>query len=173
MYRMETNSVFPTAKKDDFCAMRDYSTPCHGKSLAVGGYSAFFKAVTTMKSEQVIDEVKTAKLRGRGSAGFSTGISGNVEGEKLTEIKSTSFETLMKGSGDYTEPTTKSNVIRNHERDAHRCIVRWVRANASSTQGKHSTAGCRTIIKKHRSVRVMKGCSVRNSRTSFRFDSVS
>jgi len=42
--------------------------------LAVGGYSAFLKAVQTMSPEQVIAEVKDAKLRGRGGAGFSTGV---------------------------------------------------------------------------------------------------
>jgi len=40
--------------------------------IAVGGYEALKKA-RTMAREEVIDEVKQSKLRGRGGAGFSTG----------------------------------------------------------------------------------------------------
>lgn len=42
--------------------------------LAVGGYSALLKAILEMKPEEVIEEVKNSKLRGRGGAGFPTGI---------------------------------------------------------------------------------------------------
>ncbi len=41
--------------------------------LAVGGYSAFSKALSSMTSEQVISEVKKSGLRGRGGGGFPTG----------------------------------------------------------------------------------------------------
>ncbi len=40
--------------------------------LAVGGYSALVKALTSMKASEVIEEVKKSKLRGRGGAGFPT-----------------------------------------------------------------------------------------------------
>jgi NADH-quinone oxidoreductase subunit F len=40
---------------------------------AVGGYGPLLRAVTEMKPEDVIAEVKTAGLRGRGGAGFPTG----------------------------------------------------------------------------------------------------
>jgi NADH-quinone oxidoreductase subunit F len=40
--------------------------------LGVGGYSALVKALTSMKPELVVEEVKKAKLRGRGGAGFPT-----------------------------------------------------------------------------------------------------
>jgi NADH:ubiquinone oxidoreductase subunit F (NADH-binding)/NADH:ubiquinone oxidoreductase subunit E len=39
-----------------------------------GGYGALQKAVTTMTPEEVIEEVKTSGLRGRGGAGFPTGL---------------------------------------------------------------------------------------------------
>ncbi|MDR2035676.1 MAG: 4Fe-4S binding protein [Coriobacteriales bacterium] len=41
--------------------------------LAVGGYSALKKALT-LKPEEIIEEVKASGLRGRGGAGFPTGI---------------------------------------------------------------------------------------------------
>lgn len=42
--------------------------------IAVDGYSALAKAILQMNREQVIDEVKKSGLRGRGGAGFSTGM---------------------------------------------------------------------------------------------------
>ncbi len=42
--------------------------------LAHGGFEAFKKAVTAMTPQQVIDEVKVSGLRGRGGAGFPTGV---------------------------------------------------------------------------------------------------
>ncbi len=41
--------------------------------LATGGFSAFRKA-REMKPEQIVDEVKASALRGRGGAGFPTGL---------------------------------------------------------------------------------------------------
>ena len=41
--------------------------------LAIGGYSAFRKVLSSMTSEQVISEVKKSGLRGRGGGGFPTG----------------------------------------------------------------------------------------------------
>ena len=42
--------------------------------LKSGGYNAAKKALTTMKPEAVVDEVKRSGLRGRGGAGFPTGL---------------------------------------------------------------------------------------------------
>jgi NADH-quinone oxidoreductase subunit F len=42
--------------------------------LAVGGYKAIEKAIKTMSPQEVIDEVTKSGLRGRGGAGFPTGV---------------------------------------------------------------------------------------------------
>lgn len=42
--------------------------------IANGGYEAIGKALTEMKPEEVIEEVKEAGLRGRGGGGFPTGL---------------------------------------------------------------------------------------------------
>ncbi|MHC4536429.1 MAG: NADH-quinone oxidoreductase subunit NuoF, partial [Planctomycetota bacterium] len=41
--------------------------------IARDGYTALAKALTQMKPEQIIDEIKASGLRGRGGAGFPTG----------------------------------------------------------------------------------------------------
>jgi NADP-reducing hydrogenase subunit HndC len=45
-----------------------------GEYIAAGGYTACTKALTEMTPEEVIAEVKLAGLRGRGGAGFPTGL---------------------------------------------------------------------------------------------------
>ena len=42
-------------------------------AVAVGGYAALAKVLTTMTPQQVIDEVTKSNMRGRGGAGFPTG----------------------------------------------------------------------------------------------------
>ncbi|MCX8070723.1 MAG: SLBB domain-containing protein, partial [Thermodesulfovibrionales bacterium] len=42
--------------------------------IAVGGYSAFQKAISTMTPDEVLNEVDKANIRGRGGAGFPAGI---------------------------------------------------------------------------------------------------
>ncbi|HEY90424.1 MAG TPA: NADH-quinone oxidoreductase subunit NuoF [Dehalococcoidia bacterium] len=42
--------------------------------IAAGGYQALRKVLTTMTPEQVIEEIKKSGLRGRGGAGFPTGL---------------------------------------------------------------------------------------------------
>jgi NADH-quinone oxidoreductase subunit F len=42
--------------------------------IGVGGYEAWEKALTQMKPEEVVNEVKESGLQGRGGAGFPTGV---------------------------------------------------------------------------------------------------
>jgi len=42
--------------------------------IAVGGYEALGKVLTSMKPEEVVEEIKTSGLRGRGGGGFPTGM---------------------------------------------------------------------------------------------------
>jgi NADH-quinone oxidoreductase subunit F len=42
--------------------------------LAIGGYTAAVKALTSMSPDKIIDEIKKSGLRGRGGAGFPAGV---------------------------------------------------------------------------------------------------
>jgi NADH-quinone oxidoreductase subunit F len=59
---------------DKFVLLRHRDTPDIHKLSVYGEYTALKKAVTTMMVDQVINEVKAAGLRGRGGAGFPTGV---------------------------------------------------------------------------------------------------
>ncbi len=45
---------------------------------ASGGYEALEKVVTSMDAKEVIEEVRTSKLRGRGGGGFPTGVKWDI-----------------------------------------------------------------------------------------------
>ncbi|MEN8208185.1 MAG: NADH-quinone oxidoreductase subunit NuoF [Candidatus Fermentibacteria bacterium] len=45
-----------------------------GEYIARSGYRALYKVLTEMKPEELIDEVKSSGLRGRGGGGFPTGL---------------------------------------------------------------------------------------------------
>lgn len=42
--------------------------------IGIGGYQALYKVLIDGKPDQVIEQIKAAKLRGRGGAGYSTGL---------------------------------------------------------------------------------------------------
>ena len=64
-----------------------------------GGFKAYKKTVTTMKPEQVISEVKNSGLRGRGGAGFPTGV-------KWSFLPNTLWPHYVVANGDESEPGT-------------------------------------------------------------------
>ncbi len=64
-----------------------------------GGFESFKKAVTSMQPGQVMDEVKASGLRGRGGAGFPTGV-------KWSFIPKDVFPTYVVANADESEPGT-------------------------------------------------------------------
>jgi NADH-quinone oxidoreductase subunit F len=65
-YKNQTRIVFGNNRFIDPQNINDY--------IALGGYSALAKVLSEMSPTQVIETVKTAHLRGRGGAGFPTGM---------------------------------------------------------------------------------------------------
>ncbi|MBJ6749533.1 NADH-quinone oxidoreductase subunit NuoF [Geomonas anaerohicana] len=65
-YKNQQRLILGLNRKIDPKSLEDY--------MAVGGYKALTKALFEMTPEEVIGEVKAAKLRGRGGAGFPSGM---------------------------------------------------------------------------------------------------
>jgi NADH-quinone oxidoreductase subunit F len=65
-YARQQRILFGNNGKIDPKDIRDY--------IKVGGYSALGKALTDYSREKVVEEVKKSGLRGRGGAGFPTGV---------------------------------------------------------------------------------------------------
>ena len=65
-YKHQERMVFGPNRSIDPTSLEDY--------LAIGGYRALAKVLFDMTPEQVIEEVKGSKLRGRGGAGFPSGV---------------------------------------------------------------------------------------------------
>jgi NADH-quinone oxidoreductase subunit F len=83
--------------------------------LQTGGYKALEKALKEMTPEQVIDEVKKSALRGRGGAGFATGIKWSFVPKDLPKPK------YLVVNADESEPGTfKDRIIL--EKDPHSMI---------------------------------------------------
>ncbi|UCG69036.1 MAG: NADH-quinone oxidoreductase subunit NuoF [Thermoplasmata archaeon] len=55
--------------------------------IGINGYSALAKALSEMKLEEIIEEVKQSNLRGRGGAGFPTGLKWEACHEAKGDIK--------------------------------------------------------------------------------------
>lgn len=64
-YKQQTRVVLEHCGKIDSSSIREY--------IAIGGYSAFEKALFDMTGEEIIAEVSKSELRGRGGGGFPTG----------------------------------------------------------------------------------------------------
>lgn len=81
---------------------------------SLGGYAASRKALTTMSPDNVVDLVKASELRGRGGAGFPTGL-------KWSFLPKDRKETFMCINGDESEPATFNNRYLV-EKDPHQFI---------------------------------------------------
>lgn len=55
--------------------------------IAMHGYEALGKVLTTMSPQEVIDEMKASGLRGRGGAGFPTGLKWQFEKDQVSDDK--------------------------------------------------------------------------------------
>jgi NADH-quinone oxidoreductase subunit F len=64
-YKKQTRTIFGSNGHIDPTNIEDY--------IAIDGYSALSKALTSMTPDSVLEEVKKSGLRGRGGGGFSTG----------------------------------------------------------------------------------------------------
>jgi NADH:ubiquinone oxidoreductase subunit F (NADH-binding)/NADH:ubiquinone oxidoreductase subunit E len=69
-----TNAVYPSESKRANILLRPHPVTTFVAARAAGVYAALEKAVTTMTPEQVRSEILTSQLRGRGGAGFPTGL---------------------------------------------------------------------------------------------------
>src|SRR5438270_4101631 len=77
--------------------------------LASDGYKAFMKAVG-MKPDEIINEVKISNLRGRGGAGFPTGMKWSFVPKESAKPK------YILANGDESEPgTCKDRLILEHD----------------------------------------------------------
>ena len=54
--------------------------------VAIGGYKALIKALS-MQPKEIIEEIKRSGLRGRGGAGFSTGIKWEIASKQKSDVK--------------------------------------------------------------------------------------
>ncbi|MCR4943699.1 MAG: NADH-quinone oxidoreductase subunit NuoF [Clostridium sp.] len=57
------------------------------EAIGRGAYSALGKALTSMKREEIIEEVKNSGLRGRGGGGFKTGVKWETTAKYDSDIK--------------------------------------------------------------------------------------
>ncbi len=77
--------------------------------LKNGGYSSVDKAIKTMTPEQVVEEVKLSELRGRGGAGFPTGMKWSFLDKKSEKPK------YLVCNADESEPGTfKDRYLMEH-----------------------------------------------------------
>ena len=78
-YKKQKRIVFGNNGFIDPTDIRDY--------IALGGYRALTKILFDMTSEEVIEEIKTSGLRGRGGAGFLTGKKWEICRESNSQLK--------------------------------------------------------------------------------------
>ncbi len=92
--------------------------------IAMGGYEAVAKALTTMKPEEVIAKIKASGLKGRGGAGFPTGLKWEFT------AKATGADKVIVCNADEGEPGNfKDRLIM--EGDPHQIIEGMVIAGYS------------------------------------------
>ena len=92
-YKHQQRIVLKNIGKIDPTDMRD--------TIAVGGYEALAKALTTMTPGEVIDAVEASGLRGRGGGGFPSGRKWRIAAENLKKNPGPMY---IVGNGDEGDP---------------------------------------------------------------------
>jgi NADH-quinone oxidoreductase subunit F len=77
-YKKQTRSVLGLNGRIDPQDLEQY--------VALGGYSSLAKVLSSMSPEEVIGEVKSSMLRGRGGAGFPTGLKWELCRENVNRV---------------------------------------------------------------------------------------
>ena len=117
-YSPVVTNASDVAKSDKlhlFKYIEDPDQPKIDTFTAHGGYQSWRKVATSMKAEEVIAEVKAAGLRGRGGAGFPTGMKWSFVPKDSPKPR------YLVCNADESEPgTCKDRVIM--ERDPHAVI---------------------------------------------------
>jgi NADH-quinone oxidoreductase subunit F len=90
-YRKQKRLLLENNGKVDPTRIEDY--------IALGGYASLVKALTEMDAEKIINEVKASGLRGRGGAGFSTGLKWELC-RKNIQMKKVGFVVCNADEGD-------------------------------------------------------------------------
>jgi len=92
-YKHQQRIVLKNIGKIDPTDIRD--------TIAVGGYEALAKALTTMTPDQIIDAVEASGLRGRGGGGFMAGRKWRIAAENLRKNPGPMY---IVGNGDEGDP---------------------------------------------------------------------
>ena len=87
-YQIDVNGpFFSSQKKIVLENMGKINAESIEEYIAAGGYEALAKAVTEMKPEELIGEIRKAGLRGRGGAGYPTGLKWDIVRKSVSEQK--------------------------------------------------------------------------------------
>ena len=83
-------SVLQAAEEDRAAQLRADQPDDIEEYIAIGGYQALYKVLIDANPEMVIEQIKAAKLRGRGGAGFLTGLKWEFPAQGRGRPRSTS-----------------------------------------------------------------------------------
>ncbi len=88
--KVETDNEMSFYKKQHRIALRNcghINPEVLNEYIACDGYAALGKCITELSSKEVIDEIKSSRLRGRGGAGFPSGIKWEATARSVSDKK--------------------------------------------------------------------------------------
>jgi bidirectional [NiFe] hydrogenase diaphorase subunit len=84
----DTTAPFFTKQKRIITEFRGLLNPDHiADYIAAGGYTALLRALTEFSAEQIIQEIRKSGLRGRGGAGYPTGLKWSTVAKAIGAVK--------------------------------------------------------------------------------------